>query len=782
MRAMRAAGTAQAVRRRPSRFVAAVAACTLGLGGVASAAGLPSAGGAGPTRTGLRDVPRRTAGAALPTGWKLVTFQRAAVAVPASWPVVDLRTDPDHCVTYDHHAVYLGVATAPRCPAHLVGRTDTITLTSAGGHLAHTVAATVDGRAAEVSYAPAGGATVAVPGLGVEVTMTWATDDRADLRILSTLRSAATVPPAPAATPAVLPGPRTLPSIAALARSAVRLTGTRPSGPEGRAAAGASTSSGFDTCTAPSLSTMRAWLRSPYRTVSIYLGGSDLACAQPALTPDWVIETHALGWDFLPTWVGLQAPCTTAVGDARITASDAVTAGATEARDAAASAEALGFGAGTPLSLDMEPFPTTDPACVSTVQAYFNAWDRTVDAAHFTSAIYLNAGYGFAALGDAYGQASFVEPTDIDLADWDGVDSVYFRSAPAGAWADHQRLHQYLGDKTETWGGATDTVDVSDVQAAVGAPSAEAPPVDIARNPDFAVGLSDWHVRSATSATVARAGAVRPPAGRRYLAVAVVRHAGGGVYQDIPTAVTAGTTYCAAVAVAAELTRGRTGSGRLTLQARRWTGGPTVAGSAVAVGTPLRVGGWRTVRACVTATHPASDLRVEIDPAVGPRIGIDAVTVQRSLTADGDFNASTAGWTALAGTAMALRRPDAATSRRPGATAPYEGSGYLEMATRRRGGGIEQNVTWEVGRDSRWCVSAAVVGDDTLGAGGRLTLSLLGDGAEERTVAFGPLTDGNGWSTVTACLTARRTHDGVEVVVAPRPDGRDLAVDAVDLH
>ena len=45
------------------------------------------------------------------------------------------------------------------------------------------------------------------------------------------------------------------------------------------------TRKGFDACTAPSAATMATWLRlSPYRAVGVYIGGSDRACAQPALT------------------------------------------------------------------------------------------------------------------------------------------------------------------------------------------------------------------------------------------------------------------------------------------------------------------------------------------------------------------------------------------------------------------------------------------------------------------------------------------------------------------
>ena len=40
----------------------------------------------------------------------------------------------------------------------------------------------------------------------------------------------------------------------------------------------------FDTCTAPSLTAMRAWLSSPYDGVGVYVGGVNRSCTQPNLT------------------------------------------------------------------------------------------------------------------------------------------------------------------------------------------------------------------------------------------------------------------------------------------------------------------------------------------------------------------------------------------------------------------------------------------------------------------------------------------------------------------
>src|SRR5881409_1869090 len=76
-------------------------------------------------------------------------------------------------------------------------------------------------------------------------------------------------------------------------------------------APGTYTGYGFDACSAPSSASLDAWAASPYRAVGIYFGGINRACAQPALTADWVTHQQGNGWHLLPIYMGLQAPCTT---------------------------------------------------------------------------------------------------------------------------------------------------------------------------------------------------------------------------------------------------------------------------------------------------------------------------------------------------------------------------------------------------------------------------------------------------------------------------------------
>lgn len=52
---------------------------------------------------------------------------------------------------------------------------------------------------------------------------------------------------------------------------------------------------------------MATWGHSPYHGVGIYIGGINMACAQPNLTRTWMKHEIASGWHPAPLYVGLQA-------------------------------------------------------------------------------------------------------------------------------------------------------------------------------------------------------------------------------------------------------------------------------------------------------------------------------------------------------------------------------------------------------------------------------------------------------------------------------------------
>ncbi|MER6302337.1 glycoside hydrolase domain-containing protein, partial [Kitasatospora sp. NPDC001539] len=88
------------------------------------------------------------------------------------------------------------------------------------------------------------------------------------------------------------------------------------------------TGKAFDTCTAPSATTMQAWHgTSPYGAAAVYIGGQNRGCSQPNLTSSWVRTVHAAGWQLIPLYVGAQPPCQTSNNPERITAANAATLG-----------------------------------------------------------------------------------------------------------------------------------------------------------------------------------------------------------------------------------------------------------------------------------------------------------------------------------------------------------------------------------------------------------------------------------------------------------------------
>src|SRR5919106_3494722 len=121
---------------------------------------------------------------------------------------------------------------------------------------------------------------------------------------------------------------------------------------------------GFDTCTAPSLTALKAWRgTSPYTTVNIYFGGNNRGCSQPNLTGAWVRDATAMGWKLLPTYFGYQPYCMFGSKPNRYTATNATTRGTTDATDAVARAKSLGVLPGSALYADVEHYNRTDSSC-----------------------------------------------------------------------------------------------------------------------------------------------------------------------------------------------------------------------------------------------------------------------------------------------------------------------------------------------------------------------------------------------------------------------------------
>lgn len=214
----------------------------------------------------------------------------------------------------------------------------------------------------------------------------------------------------------------------------------------------------FDTCTAPSKSTMKAWHTGFYGAAAVYVGGRNRGCAQPNLTASWVSYVSAMGWKLVPIYVGAQPPCRSGSNPEKLTASTAASLGTGDAKDAVARAAALGMKAGSALYLDMEPYDTTDTSCNDAVLTYVRSFDKELRAKTYRAGY-----YGFTS-SSAKAVATASDKTDLPgnlwYALWDRKNTTT-TDWPWGAaqFTNHSRAHQYMVNSKESHGGVTLTVD-----------------------------------------------------------------------------------------------------------------------------------------------------------------------------------------------------------------------------------------------------------------------------------------------------------------------------------
>jgi hypothetical protein len=239
------------------------------------------------------------------------------------------------------------------------------------------------------------------------------------------------------------------------ARRANRSTLPRASRPLATASAAVFTGLGFDACAAPSSRAMKAWEASPYRAVGVYIGGSNRACSQPNLTASWV-----------------QAPTSACTSCAKLSAVKARAQGAAAAADAVAEAASVAMGPGSPIYFDMEAYRQTASATAATL-SFLEAWTIELHKLGYVSGVYSSSSSGIEDIAAQVGTA-YVLPDQLWIANWNGRQDTADPNVPASAWALHQRIHQYRGGHSETWGGVAiaidnNYVDASTVGSATGA-------------------------------------------------------------------------------------------------------------------------------------------------------------------------------------------------------------------------------------------------------------------------------------------------------------------------
>lgn len=391
---------------------------------------------------------------------RTVRFRGVSVTVPASWPVHRMAGRPG-CVRFDRQAVYVGDPSRSTCPPQLVGRTRAVHLTtrSAQGVVSPDRVVTAAGSPVSVVVSAgdrpgvarriAGG--VAYSGARAAVS---APSGRSDARRLARADRSS--------------GP------GATSFSSTRAT----TGTESAFNATTFTGQGFDACTARSLDELAAWYAaSPYKAVNMYIGGASRGCAQPNLTASWVSSVIAQGWVLIPTYVGLQAPCREYPN--RIDPLQAAAQGTAAADDAIVQLGALGLGVGNPVYFDMEAFNYANTGCRQAVLDFLDAWTAQLHVRGYVSGVYGSAGSTIRALVSQLANPAFDQPDQLWIARWcqdltTCDTSTNDPEVPADQWDDHQRIRQYRGGHTETWGGVTINIDSNTVDAAV-APSQLAP-------------------------------------------------------------------------------------------------------------------------------------------------------------------------------------------------------------------------------------------------------------------------------------------------------------------
>jgi len=228
---------------------------------------------------------------------------------------------------------------------------------------------------------------------------------------------------------------------------------------------------GFDKCTAATAAQLQTWWNnSPFYDVNIYLSGRNRGCSQAQLTAAWVNSVTAQGWGLIPTVVGYQSPCSVCTSCQKHS-SDAATAeqqGRGEADIAMTDANNLGLTQGTVLYYDMERYDDLSGtgACSTPTKAFLKGWTDRLKESGYKSGVY---GSPFNANGDWINIPTASQPDIVWLARWNNVMSVWgVAPLPDTFWTNHQRIHQWLGPRDESWGGVTFNIDnnISDAPVA----------------------------------------------------------------------------------------------------------------------------------------------------------------------------------------------------------------------------------------------------------------------------------------------------------------------------
>lgn len=397
---------------------------------------------------GALAVPGPAVAASSPERRQTVTYEGYSIDVPADWRVVDLAENPRACLRFDRPAVYLGVPGDQNdCPAGVVGRT--------AGIVVEPITARSSGQATAATARARSGKAVAPSALSSNGTIQVAVEDA------GVLVTAAHTPATESLVRGVL-------ASADLTKGAERTELSRPAQQRYDAAPlaaagpqpGSYLGKGFDACTAPSQAAMNAWqASSPYSAVGVYISGSFRGCAQPNLTASWVTSQTNNGWRLFPIDVGRQAPCTNYSLKMSADPATAKSQGVTAAAGAITAASNLGIPAGSAIYSDIEAYTST-ASCKAAVLSYLSGWTERLHSSGYLSGFYSSAASGIKDAAAEYNNGAYTRVDHLFYAWWNGAaDTNTGTYVPSTYWSNHQRIHQYVGEVTESYGGYSINID-----------------------------------------------------------------------------------------------------------------------------------------------------------------------------------------------------------------------------------------------------------------------------------------------------------------------------------
>ncbi len=229
-----------------------------------------------------------------------------------------------------------------------------------------------------------------------------------------------------------------------------------------------------------------------------------------------------MGWNLLPLYVGLQAPCVSQSGLAKVSTSP--TTAATQGRVAADDAAGAGD---EPRPAGRQPDLVRHGGLQAARRDVHEGgavvrrarWDAELHARGFVPGVY---GSAASTIRDV-SQLQTV-PDLVWIANWNGVQSVFGDpNVSDELWSNHQRIHQYKGGHNEAYGGVTINIDSSVVDSTVVGGSAPPPPPPTPPPPAGQVNSGDglatasWPAAAfATQAVVTLTPVAQPPAPNGY--------------------------------------------------------------------------------------------------------------------------------------------------------------------------------------------------------------------------------------------------------------------------